>query len=84
MPFALFYDANVLIPHEIRDILMISAATRLHSVYWSDGVFEEWLRNAAGKNLAPAEKILKFQSDLNEKSKNGRRTNPEPSYSRVL
>lgn len=65
MPFAAFYDANVLIPHEIRDILMISAATRLHSVYWSDGVFEEWLRNAAGKNLAPAEKILKFQSDLN-------------------
>jgi predicted nucleic acid-binding protein len=66
MAFAAFYDANVLIPHEIRDILMISAATRLHAVYWSEDVFEEWLRNASGKNLAPADKILRFQADLNE------------------
>lgn len=65
MAFAAFYDANVLIPHEIRDILMISAATRLHSVYWSEDVFEEWLRNATGKNLVPEEKVLKFQADPN-------------------
>lgn len=66
MAFAAFYDANVLIPHEIRHILMISAATRLHAVYWSEDVFEEWLRNATEKKLAPVEKILKFQADLNE------------------
>ena len=66
MSFAAFYDANILIPHEIRDILMISAATRLHSVYWSEDVFEEWLRNATKKNLAPTQKVLKFQADLNE------------------
>lgn len=66
MAFAAFYDANVLIPHEIRDILMISAATRLHSVHWSEGVFEEWLRNVIEKKLAPPETILKFQDNLNE------------------
>jgi len=66
MPFAAFYDANVLIPHEIRDILMTSAATRLHSVYWSEDVFEEWLRNATEKKLAPEKTILKFQANLNE------------------
>jgi predicted nucleic acid-binding protein len=66
MAFAAFYDANVLIPHEIRDILMISAHTRLHSVYWSEDVFAEWLRNAGAKKLAPVETVLRFQANLNE------------------
>ncbi len=66
MSFSAFYDANVLIPHEIRDISMISAEIRLHAVYWSEGEFEEWLRNATEKNLTAQEKVLKFQSDLNE------------------
>lgn len=66
MGFAAFYDANVLIPHEIRDILMISAATRLHSVYWSQDVFGEWLRTVTEKKLAPSETILRFQANLNE------------------
>jgi len=32
MAFAAFYDANVLIPHEIRDILMFSAAVERHNI----------------------------------------------------
>lgn len=66
MAFAALYDANVLIPHEIRDVLMISAATRLHAVYWSDDIFEEWLRNSVEKGLATKESVLRFQGIMNE------------------
>lgn len=66
MAFAALYDANVLIPHEIRDVLMISAATRLHAVYWSDDIFEEWIRNSVKKKLATEESVLRFQSIMNE------------------
>jgi hypothetical protein len=55
MAFAALYDANVLIPHEIRDILMISAATRQHAVYWSKDIFDEWTRNAVSKKLSTDE-----------------------------
>jgi predicted nucleic acid-binding protein len=66
MAFAALYDTDVLIPHEIRDILMISASTRLHAVYWSDDIFEEWRRNAVGKNLVTQESVLRFQAIMNE------------------
>ena len=66
MAFAAFYDANVLIPHEIRDILMISAATRLHAVYWSVDIFDEWIRNAVNKKLSTEESVLRFQHIMNE------------------
>jgi predicted nucleic acid-binding protein len=66
MAFGALYDADVLIPHELRDVLMISASTRLHAVYWSDDIFEEWRRNAVGKKLATQESVLRFQSIMNE------------------
>lgn len=66
MAFAALYDADVLIPHEIRDVLMISAATRLHAVYWSDDIFEEWIRNSVKKKLATKESVLRFQTIMNE------------------
>ena len=65
MAFAALYDADVLIPHEIRDILMISASTRLHSVHWSEDIFEEWRRNAIGQKLATEESVLRFQTIMN-------------------
>lgn len=66
MPFAALYDTNVLIPHEIRDVLMISASTRLHAVHWSDDIFAEWLRNSIENNLAPEATVLRFQGIMNE------------------
>lgn len=66
MAFAAIYDANVLIPHEIRDILMISAATRLHAVYWSEDIFREWITNSVKKGLSTEESVLRFQSIMNE------------------
>jgi|AGTN01.3.fsa_nt_gi hypothetical protein len=65
MPFAALYDACVLIPHEVRDILTISASTRQHAVYWSDDIFAEWIRNAVDKGLASQESALRFQAIMN-------------------
>ncbi|MBP6744759.1 PIN domain-containing protein [bacterium] len=65
MPFVGLYDANVLIPYEVRDILMVSASTRQHAVYWSEDIFEEWLRNSTGKKLASEESVLRFQGIMN-------------------
>lgn len=66
MAIGAIYDTNVLIPHEIRDILMISASTRIHAVFWSEDIFEEWRRVAPRERLASIEDVLKFQSIMNE------------------
>lgn len=66
MAFGALYDADVLIPHEIRDILMISASTRSHAVYWSDDIFVEWARNAVANNLATEVSVKRFQTIMNE------------------
>ena len=45
MSFAAIYDACVLYPFEVRDILMVCAYTRLFSVYWTDEILQECTRN---------------------------------------
>jgi predicted nucleic acid-binding protein len=66
MVLAALYDADVLLPHETRDILMISASTRSHKVFWSEDIFEEWLRNAVKKNLTSKENVLRIQAIMNQ------------------
>lgn len=41
--FTAFYDANVLYPAELRNLLMHLAMTGLFRAKWSDGVHEEWI-----------------------------------------
>lgn len=41
--FTAFYDANVLYPAELRNLLMHLAMTGLFRARWSDGVHEEWI-----------------------------------------
>lgn len=43
--FAAFYDANVLYPAPLRDLLMHLALTDLFRAKWSDEVHDEWMRN---------------------------------------
>jgi len=54
MSFAAVYDACVLYPFEVRDILMVAADTRTFRVHWSEQILEECVRNlvAAGKDEA--------------------------------
>jgi predicted nucleic acid-binding protein len=41
--FTAFYDANVLYPAELRNLLMHLALTGLFRARWSNGVHEEWI-----------------------------------------
>ncbi|MGA8028632.1 MAG: PIN domain-containing protein [Bryobacteraceae bacterium] len=41
--FTAFYDANVLYPAELRNLMMHLAMTGLFRARWSDGVHEEWI-----------------------------------------
>jgi len=41
--FTAFYDANVLYPAELRNLLMHLALTGLFRATWSAGVHEEWI-----------------------------------------
>lgn len=45
MPFSALYDANVLYPFEIRDVLMVAARTGVFRVLWSDDILDECERN---------------------------------------
>ncbi|MDX1837730.1 PIN domain-containing protein [Legionella taurinensis] len=51
--FTVLYDANVLYPAPLRDILIQLATTRLYRAKWSNRIHEEWIRN-----------VLKNRSDI--------------------
>jgi hypothetical protein len=39
------YDANVLYPAQLRDLLMRLAVADLVRAHWSDAIHDEWIRN---------------------------------------
>ena len=39
------YDANVLYPAQLRDLLMRLAVNDLVRPHWSDDIHDEWMRN---------------------------------------
>ena len=43
--FTVLYDANVLYPAPLRDVLMQLALTGLYRAKWSKRIHEEWIRN---------------------------------------
>jgi hypothetical protein len=59
--FAAFYDANVLYPSAVRDLLMTWTITGLLRVKWSRAVQEEWISN-----------LLKNRPDLTRGNGEGR------------
>lgn len=64
MPFAAVYDANVLYPFEIRDILMVAARTRSFAVYWSDAILDECTRNLIADGRASEENMARMIADM--------------------
>lgn len=52
------YDANVLYPAQLRDLLMRLGTHDLVRPHWSDEIHDEWMRNlAADRNDIPREKL---------------------------
>jgi hypothetical protein len=43
--FTALYDACVLYPAPLRDLLMHLALTDLYRAKWTDAIHEEWMRN---------------------------------------
>lgn len=43
--FTVLYDACVLYPAPLRDLLMHIAVTDLYNAKWTDAIHDEWMRN---------------------------------------
>lgn len=52
--FTVVYDACILYPAPLRDLLMRLALTGLFRARWSNAIHEEWIRN-----------LLTMRTDLN-------------------
>lgn len=46
MAFTALFDANVLFPAPLRDLLLQLATTKLFRARWSNAIHEEWMRTA--------------------------------------
>ena len=51
MAFTALFDANVLFPAPLRDLLLQLATTKLFRARWSNAIHEEWIRTA--KKIRP-------------------------------
>lgn len=49
--FTAIYDANVLYPAPLRDLLMELALTDLFRARWTDRIHDEWIRNVLANRL---------------------------------
>lgn len=65
--FTVIYDANVLYPAPLRDLLLRLAGTGLFRARWSAQIRDEWTRNLLAKRPELMEKI-KRTADLVDKS----------------
>ncbi len=64
MPFSAIYDANVLYPFEVRDILMVAARTRVFALYWTDAILEECKRNLVKDGRVSEENMDRMINDM--------------------
>lgn len=55
--FSVIYDACVLYPAPLRDILMRLAVTDLFKARWTDKIHDEWISNLSKNNDIPIEKL---------------------------
>ncbi len=53
------YDANVLYPFHLRNLLMRQGVNDIVSPRWSDVIHDEWVRNLAATGTAGRERLLR-------------------------
>lgn len=66
--FTVIYDANVLYPAPLRDILMELCRIGLFRARWSEEIHQEWIRNVHQDNQIPLEKLNKVKELMNKAS----------------
>jgi hypothetical protein len=62
--FTALYDACVLYPAPLRDLLMHLALTNLYRAKWTNSIHEEWMRNVLANRSDLARKTLERTRDL--------------------
>ncbi|HEY5855140.1 MAG TPA: PIN domain-containing protein [Aldersonia sp.] len=66
MAFTVVYDANVLYPNVLRDVLIRLALTGLVRARWTDHILDEVIRNlAADRPDIPADKLARLRELMN-------------------
>ncbi|WP_211214075.1 PIN domain-containing protein [Salisaeta longa] len=60
------YDANVLYPAQLRDLLMRLAIADLVRAHWSDAIHEEWMRSLLANRRDLTRAQLERTRDLME------------------
>lgn len=59
--FSVIYDACVLYPAPLRDLLMRLAMTNLFKAHWTDTIHEEWITALLRQDKYPREKLEKVR-----------------------
>ena len=65
--FTVVYDACVLYPNTLRDLLMELAVRDLYRAKWTDEIHDEWIRNLKqNKPDLPLEKLYRVRDLINK------------------
>jgi hypothetical protein len=80
--FSVIYDACVLYPFQVRDILMVAALTRSFMLYWTDAILDECARNLIADGRATPENMQRMMADM--KNLFPRATIPLADYKRLI
>lgn len=62
--FAALYDACVLYPGPLRDLLMHLALTDLYRAKWTDEIHDEWIRNVLANRVDLTKEMLERTRSL--------------------
>lgn len=65
MAFVVLFDACVLYPAPLRDLLMRLATTRLFAAKWTDQIHDEWTRNLLTNRPELAEQLPRTRELMN-------------------
>lgn len=78
MRFVVIYDACVLYPAPLRDLLMRLAKTDLFAARWTDQIHNEWMRNLLVTRPELAEKLPRTMELMNQAVPDALVTDYEP------
>lgn len=78
MRFVVIYDACVLYPAPLRDLLMRLAKTDLFAARWTTQIHDEWIRNLLAARPELADKLLRTAELMNRAVPDALVTDYEP------
>ncbi|MGM0639349.1 MAG: PIN domain-containing protein [Pseudomonadota bacterium] len=78
MRFAVIYDACVLYPAPLRDLLVRLATTGLFAARWTDQIHDEWVRNLIAKRPELEPHLSRTRQLMNEAVEDSLVTGHEP------